>query len=455
MSYPRTLLDKIWDAHRVAHETGCPDVIYIDLHLLHEVTSPQAFAEIERRSLRVRRPLRTLATMDHSTPTDGTSLENIEPMARRQLLRLAENCARHGVPLLGYGAPGNGIVHVVAPEQRLVRPGMTVVCGDSHTSTHGAFAALAFGIGTSEVAHVLATQCMLQRKPAAMEVQLTGTPGACITGKDLALAVIGNITPAGGVGYVIEYRGTCVEQLSMEGRMSLCNMSIEAGARAGLIAADATTATWFREEMDYSHWRSDRGATFDRSVRVDVSGLAPQITWGTHPGMVVAVDAHVPQPANPGECRALEYMGLDPGRTMSSVAIQHVFIGSCTSSRIEDLRLAAGVLRGRRVAPGVRMLVVPGSRRIKQQAELEGLARVFKEAGAEWREPGCSMCIAMNGDSVPAGEYCVSTSNRNFEGRQGVGSRTLLASPMTAAASAVAGCVADPREFIKEQTHGI
>jgi 3-isopropylmalate/(R)-2-methylmalate dehydratase large subunit len=455
MSAPRNLLDKIWDAHVVQVEPGCPAVLYVDLHLIHEVTSPQAFAELDRRGLSVRRPDLTLATMDHSTPTVSRSLRGLAPEARRQLRRLEANCARHGIELMRHGDPGNGIVHVIAPQRRLVRPGMTVVCGDSHTSTHGAFAALAFGIGSSEVAHVLGTQCLLQRKPAAIEVRFEGTPGLAVTAKDLALAMIGRLTPRGGTGAVLEYRGECVRALSMEGRMTLCNMSIEAGARAGLIAADDCTAAWFDDGADYSHWRSDPGARFDGSVGVNVAGLAPQVTWGTHPGMVAPVDGRVPEPADAAETRALAYMGLQAGMSLQDIAVGHVFIGSCTNARIEDLRAAARVLKGRRVAPGVRMLVVPGSQLVKRQAEAEGLDRLFRQAGAQWREPGCSMCIAMNGDVVPPGEYCVSTSNRNFEGRQGPGARTLLASPVTAAASAVAGRVADPRELVAEVTHAV
>ncbi len=455
MSHPRTLLDKIWDAHVVNREAGCPDVLFIDLHLLHEVTSPQAFAELERRGLAVCSPGRTLATMDHSTPTTPTTLEQVEPVARNQLLRLAENCRRHGITLLPMGDPGNGIIHVIAPERRRIRPGMTVVCGDSHTSTHGAFGALAFGIGTSEVGHVLATQALLQARPKSMRVQFMGTPGPGVTSKDLALAMIRVITPRGGIGHVLEFQGECMRALSMEGRMTLCNMSIEAGARAGLIAADGVTAAWLRDGRDYSHWRTEPGARFDREVSVDVEGLAPLVTWGTHPGTGIAIDAAVPEPVDETEQRMQQYMGLAPGVRLADVAVRHVFIGSCTNSRLEDLRHAASILRGRHVAPGVRMLVVPGSMAVKRAAEAEGLARVFEKAGAQWREPGCSMCIAMNGDVAPPGEYCVSTSNRNFEGRQGPGARTLLASPLTAAASATAGRVADPREYMTEVCHAL
>ena len=457
MSNPRTLLDKIWDAHVAVAETGCPAVLHVDLHLIHEVTSPQAFAELDRRAMGVRRPDLTLATMDHSTPTAPQG--RMHPDSMRQMVRLEANCERHGIELHRSGDPGNGIVHVIAPERRRVRPGMTVVCGDSHTSTHGAFAALAFGIGTSEVAHVLAMQCLLQHKPQSMEVVFQGRPGPAVTAKDLALAMIGQITPQGGTGAVIEYRGECVEALGMEARMTLCNMSIEAGARAGLVAADKVTAAWFHHSGDFRHWRSDPGARFDRIAQVNVDGLAPQVTWGNQPGMVAAVDGRVPQPTDATEARALAYMGLRAGVALRDIAIGHVFIGSCTNARITDLRAAASLLRGRRVAPGVRVLVVPGSQAVKRQAEAEGLDRVFFDAGAQWRQPGCSMCIAMNGDVVPPGEFCVSTSNRNFEGRQGPGARTLLASPLTAAASAIAGRVADPRQFapvmIEELPHAI
>ncbi|MCG3183827.1 MAG: 3-isopropylmalate dehydratase large subunit [Planctomycetes bacterium] len=452
MKKPSTLLDKIWERHVAAREPGCPDVLYIDLHLLHEVTSPQAFAELDQRGLKVRRPALAMATMDHSVRTDGATPSRA---ARLQLARLAENCHRHGIRLHAAGAPGNGIVHVIAPEQGLVRPGMTVVCGDSHTSTHGAFGALAFGIGTSEVAHVLATQCLLQRKPKAMTVTFRGVLNTGVTAKDMALALIRRITPAGGTGHVIEYRGEPVARLSMEARMTLCNMSIEAGARAGMVAPDARTWAWLGVDQPAQDWHSDADAPFDHEYELDVSSLAPLVTWGTHPGMNAAVDEHVPMPRDHTEVRAQQYMGLRPGQRLADVRVQHVFLGSCTNSRIEDLRAAASILRGRRVAPGVRMLVVPGSRVVKRQAEREGLDHVFTQAGAQWREPGCSMCIAMNGDSVPAGEYCVSTSNRNFEGRQGLGARTLLASPLTAAASAIAGRVADPRPLLQEVTLGV
>lgn len=456
MARPMTLLDKIWQQHVVTRAPDAPDVLYIDLHLIHEVTSPQAFATLDARGLHVHRPDRTLATMDHSTPTSGVSLRDIEPAARTQLQRLYDNCKRSGIRLHAYGENGNGIVHVVAPEQGLIRPGMTVVCGDSHTSTHGAFGALAFGIGSSEVAHVLATQCLLQTKPKSMRIRYEGVPEEGVTAKDLALATIGKFSPRAGVGHVIEYSGGAVDSLSMEGRMTLCNMSIELGARAGLIAPDSTTAAWLgMDEATCGNWRSDDCAHFDRNMTVDVGKLEPQVTWGTHPGMVASVRGLVPEPNSAAESRALDYMGLKTGMALQDVGIQHAFLGSCTNSRIEDLRMAARVVRGRLIAPGVRMYVVPGSQSVRRQAEREGIDRVFTSAGAEWRQPGCSMCIAMNGDTVPSGQYCISTSNRNFEGRQGPGARTLLASPITVAASAIVGSVADPRPFLTEASLGI
>ncbi len=445
---------------------GAPAVLSIDLHLVHEVTSPQAFDGLRARGLRVRRPDRTVATMDHSTPTNGTPLPMLEPMARAQLQRLEANCREHGIALHGYGGETQGIVHVLGPELGLTRPGSTIVCGDSHTSTHGAFGALAFGIGTSEVEHVLATQCLLQRKPQTFEVRVDGRLPAGVSAKDLVLAIIAKIGVGGGTGYVLEYRGEAIRALDMAGRMTVCNMSIEAGARAGMIAPDDATFEYLARtpsapkgeawERAVARWRSlptDEGARFDRSVTLDASTLAPMITFGTNPAMGIPVDGVVPRPEDQGEQRgalekALHYMGLEPGKPLLGRKVDVVFVGSCTNSRIEDLRAAARVLEGRKVASGVRMLVVPGSKKIKRDAEAEGLDRVFAAAGAEWREPGCSMCIAMNGDEVAAGQVAVSTSNRNFEGRQGKGARTLLASPATAAASAVAGAVADPRALV-------
>lgn len=467
MNRPRTLFDKVWDAHMVREGAdGEPSVLYVDLHLVHEVTSPQAFSVLRERGLRVHRPDRTLATMDHSTPTIAHSgkLAITDAAAGRQLETLAENCAEYGVPLYGMDDERRGIVHVIGPELGRTQPGMTIVCGDSHTSTHGAFGALAFGIGTSEVGHVLATQCLLQSRPRTMEVRVDGALQPGVSAKDLILAIIAQIGVGGGTGHVIEYRGDAIRALDMEARMTVCNMSIEAGARAGMIAPDETTIAWLqgREhapighawELAAAHWRTlttDDGATFDRSVVMDASTIAPMITWGTNPGMAIAVDGRLPRAKDINDAatdRAYSYMGLTPGQQLLGQPVDVVFLGSCTNGRLDDLRAAASVLKGRRVAASTRMLVVPGSQRVKRQAELEGLADIFREAGAEWRESGCSMCIAMNGDSVAAGQYAVSTSNRNFEGRQGKGARTLLASPLTAAASAVAGAVADPRSLV-------
>jgi 3-isopropylmalate/(R)-2-methylmalate dehydratase large subunit len=471
-SEPRTLFRKIWDAHLVSPETEeTPAVLYVDLHLVHEVTSPQAFTVLRERGLRVRRPERTVATMDHSTPTTPRPAKGPFVVTDRecaaQLAELEANCVEHGIELHRLGSEAQGIVHVIGPELGLTQPGMTVVCGDSHTSTHGAFGAFAFGIGTSEVAHVLATQCLLQRRPRTLEVRVDGTLRRGVAAKDLALAVISRLGVSGGSGQVIEFTGGAVRDLSMEGRMTVCNMSIEAGARAGLIAPDDTTFSylagrpraprgeaWDRALSRWSSLRTDPGAAYDRTVSIDASELSPTVTFGTNPGMSAPVRGVVPDPASLTDTaqrgaldRALRYMGLRPGEPLLGHRIDVVFIGSCTNSRIEDLRDAAAILRGRKVAKGVRALVVPGSRKVKQAAEAEGLDRVFLEAGAEWREPGCSMCIAMNGDQLQPGQSAVSTSNRNFEGRQGPGGRTFLASPATAAAAAVAGALADPREL--------
>ncbi|MEJ2515563.1 MAG: 3-isopropylmalate dehydratase large subunit [Gammaproteobacteria bacterium] len=466
---PQTLFDKVWREHLVCPETAeTPAVLYIDLHLVHEVTSPQAFAMLRERRLSVRRPDRTLATVDHSVPTSPASWRDgfagMDDQARRQVRQLTENCGRHGIRLLGVNSSRRGIVHVIGPELGATRPGMTIVCGDSHTTTHGAFGALAFGIGTTEVGHVLATQCLLQRKPKSLGVEISGTLPEGVTAKDVVLALIGRIGVAGGTGHVIEYFGEAVSAMSMEGRMTLCNMAIEAGARAGMVAPDDVTfeylagrpmapkdAAW---DVSLDRWRqlpTDEGAVFDASVSLSADSLEPQVTWGTDPGMVMPVTGRVPDPASPSQARALDYMGMAAGEAIEGRPVQVVFVGSCTNSRISDLRQAAQLLAGRRVARGVRMLVVPGSQQVKRQAEAEGLDRVFAEAGAEWHESGCSLCIAMNGDRAAAGQYVVSTSNRNFEGRQGPGARTLLASPLTAAASAVAGAVADPRPLIGRQ----
>jgi len=463
---PRTLTDKIWEAHLVSAETAeTPAVLYVDLHLAHEVTSPQAFGELRARGLRVRRPERTVATMDHAIPTrrgpDGRRAP-AEGAAAEQVTALERNCREFAIPLFPVGDERQGIVHVIGPELGLTHPGSTIVCGDSHTSTHGAFGALAFGIGTSEVGHVLATQCLLQRRPKSFAVEFTGSLANGVTAKDLILALIARIGTAGATGHALEYRGSAIRSLSMEERMTVCNMSIEAGARAGLVAPDDTTyeylagrpfapggADW---DAAVGRWRrlpSDAGARFDRELQVDASALEPMITWGTSPGMGVPVRGVVPDPkGDAGLAKALRYMGLEPGKPLLGRKIDVVFIGSCTNSRLSDLREAARVLRGRRVAAGVKALVVPGSQQVKTQAEAEGLDRIFREAGAEWREPGCSMCLAMNDDRLLPGQYAVSTSNRNFEGRQGPGGRTFLASPSTAAASAVVGTIADAREML-------
>ena len=465
----RTLLDKIWDAHAVAPETvATPAVLYVDLHLVHEVTSPQAFSELRTRGLRARRPERTLATMDHSTPTlpvgaDGTP-PFVTPEAAQQVRTLRANCREFGIELLDLDSAQRGIVHVIGPELGATQPGMTIVCGDSHTSTHGAFGALAFGIGTSEVGHVLATQCLLQRKPRAMAIEVRGRLQPGVDAKDLVLHIIGRIGVDGGTGCVIEYRGEAIRALSMEQRMTVCNMSIEAGARAGMIAPDETTFAWLQGRprapqgeawtRAQAHWKtlhSDRDARFDRVVEIDAAAVRPTLSYGTHPGMVVDIEASVPQAGNALQQRALDYMGLRAGARLAGTPVDVVFVGSCTNGRLSDLRAAAAVLRGRRLARGVRMLVVPGSAAVKRDAEQEGLDAVFRAAGAEWREPGCSMCIAMNGDLVAPGQLAVSTSNRNFEGRQGPGARTVLASPASAAAAAVAGHIVDPRAYTIEE----
>ena len=458
----RTLYEKVWDAHVVSHEPGSPAILYIDLHLVHEVTSPQAFQGLRDRGIGVRRPDRTQATMDHSIPTRDQALPILDAIAAKQVEQLRINCREFGVPLADLGDQAQGIVHVIGPELGLTRPGITVVCGDSHTSTHGAFGALAFGIGTTEVEHVLATQCLLQNRSKTCEVRFSGLPAAGVTAKDLILALISKIGIGGGTGYVFEYTGEAIRALSMEGRMTVCNMSIEGGARAGMVAPDDATFDFLADkprspkgadwDTAVARWRdlpTDEGAVYDRVVHLDASRLEPMVTWGTNPGMGVAISQPVPEPnGDLGVRKALDYMSIEPGKPLLGQPVDVVFIGSCTNSRISDLREAARLLQGRKVSPGVRMLVVPGSERVRAQAEAEGLADVFRQAGADWRAAGCSMCIAMNGDQLNAGQYCVSTSNRNFEGRQGKGGRTFLASPLTAAASAIQGAVADPRRFV-------
>jgi 3-isopropylmalate/(R)-2-methylmalate dehydratase large subunit len=448
-----TLFDKIWAAHEVA-----PGLIYIDLHLVHEVTSPQAFDGLRLAGRPVRRPDRTLATADHNVPTDGSTVaaQIADRLSRVQVETLERNCEEFGIPLYSIGSERQGIVHVIGPELGATQPGMTVVCGDSHTATHGAFGALAFGIGTSEVEHVLATQTMVQPKPRSMRILYSGELGYGVTPKDLILATIGEVGVAGGVGYAIEYAGEPIERLSMEGRMTICNMTIEGGGRAGMIAPDATTYEWLEgrdaapDPLPVAEWdalRTDDGAEFDREVRVDASAISPQVTWGTTPEMVAPVTGAVPEPASEGEERALKYMDLRPGTPIQEIALDRVFIGSCTNSRIGDLRAAARVVEGRRVSGHVSAMVVPGSQQVKAQAEAEGLDDVFRSAGFDWRSAGCSMCLGMNPDVLSPGERCASTSNRNFEGRQGRGGRTHLVSPEMAAAAAIEGRFVDIRNW--------
>ena len=466
---PKTMLEKIWEAHEV--DSGPPPLLYIDLHLVHEVTSPQAFDGLRLAGRKVRRPDRTLATADHNTPTDGTPVAARikDELSRVQVQTLERNCEQFGVPVYSLGSDRQGIVHVIGPELGVTQPGMTIVCGDSHTATHGAFGALAFGIGTSEVEHVLATQCMVQQRPRSMRIRYEGELGFGVTAKDLILGTIGQIGVGGATGHVVEYAGPAIEALSMEGRMTVCNMTIEGGGRAGMVAPDETTFAWFTDrerpgaprgaelQDAIARWRelrSDEGASFDRELVLDASALSPQVTWGTTPGMVTQVTASVPSPAefdNPADReateRALRYMALEPGTPIQEIALDRVFIGSCTNSRIGDLRAAAALVAGRSVADGVRAMVVPGSQQVKAQAEAEGLDRVFREAGFDWRVAGCSMCLGMNPDILQPGERCASSSNRNFEGRQGRGGRTHLVSPQMAAAAAIAGHFVDIREW--------
>ena len=464
---PRTLSEKVWERHVVHRAEGEPDLLFIDLHLVHEVTSPQAFDGLRMAGRPVRHPELTVATADHNVPTTDIDKPVADPVSAKQLEVLAANCAEFGITCFPMGHANQGIVHVIGPELGLTLPGMTVVCGDSHTSTHGAFGALAFGIGTSEVEHVLATQTLPQPRPATMAVEVDGRLPAGCSAKDLVLGIIGTIGTGGGIGHVIEYRGEAVRALSMEGRMTVCNMSIEAGARAGMIAPDATTfaylqgrpyapsgRAWDEALADWEQLATDEGAPFDKTVHIDAAALRPHVTWGTNPAQVVAIDGSVPSPDAFAEAadretaaRALQYMGLAPGTPMREVAVDTVFIGSCTNSRIEDLREAAAVVEGRHVQPGLRALVVPGSHKVRAQAEEEGLDKVFLAAGFEWRQPGCSMCLAMNPDKLAPGERCASTSNRNFEGRQGRGGRTHLVSPAVAAATAVVGRFATPQDL--------
>ncbi|MDP1545703.1 MAG: 3-isopropylmalate dehydratase large subunit [Anaerolineales bacterium] len=465
---PKTLFDKIWESHVVTEQEGAPAVLYIDLHLVHEVTSPQAFTGLRQRGLKVRRPDRTLATMDHSIPTTPIDVPIADAMAAAQIKQMETNAAEFGITLHGMTSPHRGIVHVIGPELGRTQPGMTIVCGDSHTATHGAFGALAFGIGTSEVEHVLATQCLLQKKPKTCEVRVDGKLGHGVSAKDIILALIARIGIGGGTGHVFEYTGEAIRELTMEQRMTICNMSIEGGARAGMIAPDEVTfeylkgrefapqgAEWDKAVAEWRTLPSDEGATYDKSITLNAADLEPMITYGTNPGMGMKITDRIPTVDTFSEAsqkaafeKAMTYMGLQPGQSLLGQKVDVVFIGSCTNSRISDLRLAAGMLKGRKIADGLRLMVVPGSQDVKKQAEQEGLDKIFKEAGGEWREAGCSSCIAMNSDVVPAGQYCVSTSNRNFEGRQGKGSRTFLASPITAAAAAINGVVTDPRTML-------
>lgn len=468
MSQPRTIIQKLWDSHVVASPAGAPSLLFIDLHLVHEVTSAQAFDGLRARGLKVRRPDLTFATTDHSTPTTPRNLPIVDPIAKSQVEKLERNAQEFGIPYYGFLNEKQGIVHVIGPENGLTQPGMTVVCGDSHTATHGAFGALAFGIGTSEVEHVLATQCLLQRPSKSFAVNVNGALKPGVGAKDIILALIAKIGIGGGTGCVLEYRGSTIRALSMEERMTVCNMSIEGGARAGLVAPDDKTfeylagrtyspkgAEWDAAVERWKQLPTDDGATFDLSIDIDGSALEPMITFGTNPGMGMGITGEVPDPANIADAlerdslkKALAYMALEPGKPLLGKPIDVVFIGSCTNSRMSDLRSAASILKGRKVSDKVRVMVVPGSQQIKRQAEAEGLDKIFREAGAEWREAGCSMCIAMNGDQLTPGQYSVSTSNRNFEGRQGKGGRTFLASPLTAAASAITGKVTDVRSLL-------
>ncbi len=465
---PKNLFQKVWDAHLVAENDDAPSILYIDLHLVHEVTSPQAFSGLRDKGLKVRRPERTIGTMDHSIPTLSLDLETADDMAVKQLAQFEKNCTDFGIQFYGMDSPNRGIVHVIGPEQGFTQPGQTIVCGDSHTSTHGAFGALAFGIGTSEVEHVLATQSLLQNRPKTCLVKFEGKLQRGVTAKDMILALIARIGIGGGTGHVFEYAGEAIRALNMEERMTLCNMSIEAGARAGMIAPDNVTFEYLAGrpyapsgeawKAALKKWRqlpSDEGAEYDQTLTIDVSKLEPMVTFGTNPGMGTEINSSVPSPiheSDPAKKSALEkalaYMDLAPASALKGHPVDVVFIGSCTNSRMSDLRAAASILKGRKVAEGMRLLVVPGSENIRKEAEAEGIDQIVREAGGEWRFAGCSMCIAMNGDNLEPGQYAVSTSNRNFEGRQGKGGRTFLASPLTAAASAITGKITDPREFI-------
>ncbi len=458
----KTLVEKIWDAHVVRSIEGGPDVLYIDRHFIHEVTSPQAFAGLEKRGIPVARPQQVVATADHNVPTINQHLPIREELSRKQVEKLTENCARHGIELYGLGHQYQGIVHIIGPELGITQPGMTIVCGDSHTSTHGAFGAIAFGIGTSEVEMVLATQCLMQSRPKLMRINVEGELTKGVVAKDIILYIIAQISASGATGYFVEYAGSAIRSLSMEGRMTICNMSIEMGARGGLIAPDQTTfdyvkgrqfapqgEAWEAKVAQWAQLYSDEDAAFDHEINIRAEDIEPMITWGTNPGLGVGINGHIPstETLSEGEKRnlkkALEYMGLEEGKSLKGMPVQHVFIGSCTNARIEDLRLVAGIVKGRQKNENVKVMIVPGSQQVAAQVRAEGLDKIF-----EVRQAGCSACLGMNEDKVPAGEYCVSTSNRNFEGRQGAGARTLLASPLTAAAAAITGVVTDVRELI-------
>jgi 3-isopropylmalate/(R)-2-methylmalate dehydratase large subunit len=467
VSAPKTLAEKLWDRHVVRHADGEPDLLYIDLHLVHEVTSPQAFDGLRMQGRGVRRPDLTIATADHNVPTIGIGLPIADPISAKQVSKLSQNAKEFGIKLHPMGTPGQGIVHIIGPEQGLTQPGMTIVCGDSHTSTHGAFGALAFGIGTSEVEHVLATQTLPQTRPQTMAITIDGTLHEGVTAKDVILAIIGKIGTGGGQGAIVEYRGEVIRNLSMEGRMTICNMSIEGGAKAGMIAPDETTfeyvkgreyapqgEDWERALEDWRTLPTDEGATYDREVVLDGNAIRPHVSWGTNPGQVTSIDDVVPDPTRfesegdrDAAARALKYMALEPGMRMRDIRVDTIFLGSCTNGRIEDLRSAARVLDGRHVAPGMRAMVVPGSMKVKAQAEAEGLDKIFVDAGFEWRSAGCSMCLGMNPDQLGPGDRCASTSNRNFEGRQGKGGRTHLVSPEVAAATAITGTFSTPADL--------
>ena len=470
-----TLFDKIWDSHVVKTIPNGPSVLYIDKHFIHEVTSPQAFSGIEKRGLKVARPKQVVATADHNVPTINQHLPIADQLSRFQVDKLIENCANHNIELYGLGHPYQGIVHIIGPELGITQPGLTIVCGDSHTSTHGAFGAIAFGIGTSEVEMVFASQCVLQTKPKSMRINIEGTLNKGVVSKDLVLYIIAKISAAGATGYFVEFAGSVIRGLSMEARMTICNMSIEMGARGGMIAPDENTfeyikgrefapkgEAWDKKLAEWKKLYSEPNATFDYELDIDANEIQPMITWGTNPGLGIAIDAMLPtteamtdENERKNLVKALEYMGLHSGQQLLGTPIQHVFIGSCTNARIEDLRLVAGVIKGKKKNPNVKVMIVPGSQQVAKQVYAEGLDKIFTEAGFEIRQPGCSACLGMNEDKIPAGEYCVSTSNRNFEGRQGAGARTLLASPLTAAAAALTGVVSDVREMIPPAPKGV